>query len=59
MSGFTESVVEDAELSGMESLGYRVLYGLNIPPGEPAAEREDYAQEMRQAAGQPASWGCP
>jgi hypothetical protein len=33
MSGFTESVVEDAALAWLEALGYRVLHGPDISPG--------------------------
>lgn len=44
MPNFTESVVEQATLAWLESMGYLVLSGLEIAPGEPAAEREDYEQ---------------
>ena len=37
----TESVVEDAALAWLESLGYSVLHGPDIAVGEPAAERRD------------------
>jgi len=40
----TESVVEDAALVWLGGLGYEVLSGLAIAPGEPAAERTDYKQ---------------
>jgi type I site-specific restriction-modification system R (restriction) subunit len=51
---FTESVVEEAALAWLESMGYLVLSGPEIAPGEPAAEREDYGQvvlegRLRQA----------
>ena len=56
MSGpaFTESVVEQAALAWLESLGYAVLAGPEIAPGEPQAERGDYRQvvlerRLRQA----------
>ena len=39
MSTFTESVVEEAALVWLELLGYAVLHGPDIAPGEPAAER--------------------
>ena len=42
--GVTESVVEDAALDWLRGLGYEVLSGLVIAPGEPAAERSDYKQ---------------
>ncbi|MDP2792676.1 MAG: type I restriction endonuclease subunit R [Sulfurisoma sp.] len=41
MSGFTESVVEDAALAWLEALGYAVLHGPDIAAGEPGAERGD------------------
>ena len=44
MSGFTESVVEQAELAWLENVGWRVRSGAGIAPGEPAAERDDYGQ---------------
>jgi hypothetical protein len=40
---FTESVVEQATLAWLESLGWSVTHGLQIAPGEPGAERADYA----------------
>lgn len=52
--GVTESVVEDAALAWLESLGYGVKHGPDIAPGELAAERTNYAQiiledRLRQA----------
>jgi len=41
VSRFTESVVEDAALAWLESLGYSVLHGPEIAAGEPGAERTD------------------
>jgi type I restriction enzyme, R subunit len=41
MTAFTESVVEDAALAWLESLGYAVLHGPDLAVGEPAAERSD------------------
>ena len=41
MTTFTESVVEDAALAWLESLGYSVLHGPDIAIGELAAERND------------------
>jgi len=51
---FTESVVEQAALAWLESLGYTVLAGPEIAPGEQRAEREHYGQvvletRLRQA----------
>jgi type I restriction enzyme R subunit len=40
----TESIVELAALDWLGGLGYEVLSGLLIAPGEPAAERADYKQ---------------
>src|SRR2546425_7728909 len=42
--GITESVVEQAALDWLRELGYEILSGLVIAPGEPAAERSDYKQ---------------
>lgn len=44
MTAFTESVVEDAALAWLESLGYTVKHGPEIAPGELFAERGDYGQ---------------
>jgi len=41
---FTESVVEEAALAWLESLGYTIKHGLEIAPGELAAERIDYGK---------------
>lgn len=54
MHHFTESIVEDAALDWYAGLGYAVVNGLTIAPGEPQAEREDYGQviladRLRQA----------
>ena len=43
-SGFTESVVEQAALAWLESVGWQVRNGAEIAPGEIAAERDDYGQ---------------
>ena len=42
--GVTESVVEEAALAWLESVGWPVRHGVDIAPGEPAAERADYGQ---------------
>jgi type I restriction enzyme R subunit len=39
MSNFVESDVEEAALSYFEELGYTILHGPDIAPGEPNAER--------------------
>jgi type I restriction enzyme R subunit len=44
--GFTESVVEDAALAWLESLGYAIKHGPEIGPGELFAERTDYGQVL-------------
>jgi type I restriction enzyme R subunit len=41
MSGFAESVVEEATLGWLHALGYTVLHGPDIAAGQPAAERTD------------------
>ncbi|MCX6000095.1 MAG: hypothetical protein NTU41_11055 [Chloroflexi bacterium] len=41
---FTESVVEDAALTWLESPGWHVLPGPQIAPGELAAERISFGQ---------------
>jgi type I restriction enzyme, R subunit len=42
VSGFTESVLEQATLVWLENLGYEIVYGASITPGELNAERDDY-----------------
>ncbi|MFO1307292.1 MAG: type I restriction endonuclease subunit R [Burkholderiales bacterium] len=44
MARFSESVVEEAALAWLESAGWQVRNGVEIAPGEPAAERHDYGQ---------------
>jgi type I restriction enzyme, R subunit len=44
VSQFTETVVEDAALAWLNSLGWSVRHGPDIAPGELAAERSDYGQ---------------
>ncbi|HYG24677.1 MAG TPA: hypothetical protein VEH04_18030 [Verrucomicrobiae bacterium] len=43
-NGISESVVEQCSLDWLGELGYQVLSGLTIAPGEAAAERTDYKQ---------------
>jgi type I restriction enzyme R subunit len=55
--GVTESVIEQAALAWLESVGWSILSGADIAPGEPAAERDDFgqvflAQRLRDALGQ-------
>jgi type I restriction enzyme R subunit len=40
---FNESVVENAALEWFECLGYQVGHGPDLAPGEPASERDSYA----------------
>jgi len=54
MTEMVESEVEQAALAWLESLGWTVRHGLDIAPGEPTAERSDYAEvvladRLRQA----------
>ena len=44
MTSFIESVVEDAALAWLESIGYAVKHGPEIAPGELFAERGAYGQ---------------
>ena len=44
MSAFTESVVEQAALAWLESLGWSVAHGPDIAPDTPGAERANYSQ---------------
>ncbi len=55
-SKFTESTVEEAVLEWAESLGYSILHGPEIAPGETGAERESFndvllAGRVREALG--------
>lgn len=44
MAQLTESDIESAALTWLENLGYQILFGPEIAPGMPAAERENYGQ---------------
>ena len=44
MTHFTESAIEQAALDWFKDLGYTVLFGGDIAPEEPAAERIDYSE---------------
>jgi len=46
---FTESVVEEAALGWLEALGYRVVFGAEMAPGEPGGERNNYGQVILEA----------
>lgn len=43
---FTESVVEEAVLEWADKLGYSVLFGPDIEPGESAAERDSFEEVL-------------
>jgi len=42
MSHFTESTIEETALDWLKDIGYTIVYGGDIAPEEPAAERENY-----------------
>jgi type I restriction enzyme R subunit len=44
--GVSESIVEQAALAWLESVGWAIRRGVEIAPGEPRAERDDYGQVM-------------
>jgi type I restriction enzyme, R subunit len=44
VTGFAESVVEDAALAWMGDLGWTVINGLDIAPDTAGSERTDYTQ---------------
>lgn len=46
MPNFSESTVEDAVLEWAEELGYEIIHGPEIAPGEPAAERAAYTDVL-------------
>jgi len=41
MTGFTESIVEEAALGWLRDVGYSVAFGPDLAAGQPAAERSD------------------
>jgi len=41
---FTESIVEDAALAWLESIGWHVAHGPDIAPDTLGAERRDYGE---------------
>ena len=47
--GLTESVVEQATLAWLESIGWQVANGAEIAPGEPNAERDNYEQVILES----------
>src|SRR5690349_19532929 len=46
MTHFTESIIEQAALDWLKDPGYTVVFGGEIAPGEPAAERENYQEVL-------------
>ena len=46
MPNFTESIVEDAALAWFDELGFAVLHGPEIAPGELAAERTGFGEGL-------------
>ncbi|HQE71642.1 MAG TPA: type I restriction endonuclease subunit R [Methanothrix soehngenii] len=46
MTQLTESLVESVALSWLASLGYTSIFGPDIAPGEPAAERESFQEVL-------------
>jgi hypothetical protein len=55
MPAFTESVVEDAALAWLESLGYAVKHGPEIAPGNFSPKGRQLLQKMQQLRW--ANWG--
>ena len=45
-TGIAESLVEEAILSWLASLGYTFIFGPDIAPEEPAAERESFQEVL-------------
>ena len=43
---FNENVVELAALDWLSELGYSIVFGGDIAPGEPAAERASYGEVL-------------
>ena len=44
MTHFTESAIEQTALDWLKDLGYTIVFGGDIAPDEPAAERENYGE---------------
>jgi type I restriction enzyme, R subunit len=44
MSSFTESTIEETALEWLKDMGYTIVFGNDIAPDEPAAERENYGE---------------
>ena len=46
MPRFNEDIIEQAALDWLRELGYSVVFGGDIAPGEPAAERSSYGEVL-------------
>ena len=44
MTHFTESTIEETALEWLKDMGYTIVFGNEIAPDEPAAERENYSE---------------
>ncbi|MCL5611590.1 MAG: type I restriction endonuclease subunit R, partial [Chloroflexi bacterium] len=44
MTHFTESTIEETALEWLKDMGYTIVFGNDIAPDEPAAERENYGE---------------
>jgi type I restriction enzyme R subunit len=44
MTHFTESTIEETALEWLKDMGYTIVFGGDIAPDEPAAERENYGE---------------
>ena len=49
MSGITESMLEDTYLDWFQELGWRRIYGPDIAPDTPSAERSSYSEVILKA----------
>ena len=56
MSQINESIVEDATLSWFGELGYAIGHGPHMAPGEPAAERDSFADVVLVGRWRDAIW---
>jgi hypothetical protein len=48
---FTESTIEETTLEWLKDLGYSIVFGGDIEPEEPAAERESYLGTIHTLTG--------
>lgn len=47
MTRICESAIEEAVLDWFDELGWSLLHGPDIAPGEPASERETYSDVIQ------------